>query len=1345
MDISFSDYAQSELAGSINMDVDDIIISNAPPASQGQLEMRPSVLVLNNLLRRNSIGSGEWTHLVKQPDSFRCSITDHEQAGELYRAVWRYTEVGLSVMERRLSPVTRISIEVVLGAHQLVASRPAERDLIRAVLEVLMVDLRDTVSCNHLDAASLTCFILRTTRSTGCSQRYWFHWPALAVSNRELTAEWCAHHWASALQSHCARVVPRNTSSYVPMYGCTVTSEEPPMLLHWVADEQGGLHENTSQWFMENPQAANLCRVFHIGHDKLWPTQAALDEARVARLLPLLLSINPMGTRCLTFLSPRVGSMLMDDESKQRRGTIRRILENLGEHRRLRRTRSNEVGQHLYQMSTGADWAMRDWLQWVCNGDPRTTQESAELAFEWQSFAQRDLDMDPQSVLYEMVRQDNPTEVMERFLHNERSADHERRCAPDGMLFSVIGSATHHDLAQYIKHELQSVAVCTSMAGNGIWYIYNRTTHRWSFDPEGNEVLVACLRILYRLVDTLRTGMSDENAPRNPPNSKPSRSPFPVLANFPTDGYSDHDIQKAILVHLDGVIGDVRHMQAVVRYLGKLVMNRLFAEQLDVRHEHLVPFANGVLDLERLCLRKGKPADLLLRGPPYPWVDFPSTDADTEELERMLSQIFTDREVLSYFMEVGGTWLRRRNRFKHFYVFTGNTNGGKSLLFSLVKAAFASLCGLLPIQAITGKDSDASNHSDYLARTHGQALCVCNEPDSSTQMLMPEKVKVMTSDSDHLAVRHLYGSTRDMPIMWKLILLCNTPPMYTQLDDASVQRTQYIPCNSTFVGDGDAPANEELQYRQGRFPRRDIPPTRQRELSRRLMCMFFSAYCHHGMQNTTYALAPPRRIRLESDRHLQELSVFRMYLRVFLRPCGTVTASALSIRAHQALTQATQRILMLHETWLDLGNNRANFGWTREWSDFDAAARNPNVVGSPGWVRCQCVHLLRFVFQESGQRTELEGLRGSAARRDLWLPLVIPYVDAVFVADQFNRYRKQQRVYLNRNLTNSANTFTTPSEQGEQQQQAQNQSQKKSQCVSLGSRMRLDRTLVRNVMREVTSSDPDGDRFIGRVFLGPNNRMVSDNDTQTGMMLDRVLALACRNWYRRFRAPMAHASLVTRVMMQRCVQAIIRRSQYPKLVGLPAERIKTSFIPDDWEKMVNGNDGAVLSDEDSDEGEDVMYDLLPDMQTVLPVQTKGYCNPRRTRNMSEFRLSRCILFPCEDIPESIVSLPRPGTGAMKENPIDWSCPITTDEAESLIITENFWESVELKQAIEASRIVSFQPGYSGVGKFRACAKDSIRDCTEEEHDGSSSLAFYLGPDTRLCLGSSTTVSARPSL
>ena len=66
-------------------------------------------------------------------------------------------------------------------------------------------------------------------------------------------------------------------------------------------------------------------------------------------------------------------------------------------------------------------------------------------------------------------------------------------------------------------------------------------------------------------------------------------------------------------------------------------------------------------------------------------------------------------------------------------------------------------------------------------------------------------------------------------------------------------------------------------------------------------------------------------------------------------------------------------------------------------------------------------------------------------------------------------------------------------------------------------------------------------RFIGRVFLGPNNQMISDNDTQTGMMLDRVLAMACRLWFRRFRAAVAHPGLITRAMMQPRVCTAPRR------------------------------------------------------------------------------------------------------------------------------------------------------------------------------------------------------------
>ena len=68
---------------------------------------------------------------------------------------------------------------------------------------------------------------------------------------------------------------------------------------------------------------------------------------------------------------------------------------------------------------------------------------------------------------------------------------------------------------------------------------------------------------------------------------------------------------------------------------------------------------------------------------------------------------------------------------------SGNTNGGKSLFMSLLNLAFETLCGVLPVTALTGRQTDPSSQNDYLARTHGMSFCVCHEPDSTTQQIYP--------------------------------------------------------------------------------------------------------------------------------------------------------------------------------------------------------------------------------------------------------------------------------------------------------------------------------------------------------------------------------------------------------------------------------------------------------------------------------------------------------------------------------------------------------------------------------------------------------------------------------
>ena len=87
---------------------------------------------------------------------------------------------------------------------------------------------------------------------------------------------------------------------------------------------------------------------------------------------------------------------------------------------------------------------------------------------------------------------------------------------------------------------------------------------------------------------------------------------------------------------------------------------------------------------------------------------------------------------------------------------------------SIMKQAFSTLCGLLSILAITARESDPSGHTDYLARTQGLAMCVCHEPDCGSQVILPDRVKAMTSDSDHLSVREIYGTSRDIPITFIL-------------------------------------------------------------------------------------------------------------------------------------------------------------------------------------------------------------------------------------------------------------------------------------------------------------------------------------------------------------------------------------------------------------------------------------------------------------------------------------------------------------------------------------------------------------------------------------------------
>lgn len=808
-----------------------------------------------------------------------------------------------------------------------------------------------------------------------------------------------------------------------------------------------------------------------------------------------------------------------------------------------------------------------------------------ELLMQWRTFGVRQHSLVAGMMrLRCMLQQDSIGQPLrwKTFLEKERTADHGTRGC-NNKTVQQMGSMTHMDIAHYLSHELRYRVVCSSNLGRGIWYYYRPRLHRWELDKEGTHVLLMIHHLMHKYVDELRdqSDVSDATmttASNAVPSSllprAPSRLP-PVhrLVNSTGVVPDSVELQQEIIIHLDGISGDIRQLQSLLRALAALLHDETFSSRLDTTHEHLIPFANGVLDLQERRLRPGRPDDMLLRGPSYDWVDYDGCDVYIQEVERILTTIFPDRSVRDFFLDVGATMLRRRNRFKHFYILTGGTNGGKSLLMSLMRSAFGNLAGQMPIEALTRRGTDASTQTDYLARTAGQAFVVCNEPDGSTDLIQVDRLKQLVSDSDRLSVREMYSQQKEMTITYKLIMPCNTPPGFSTLDTATRERAQFnpagftpresrrrLPCLSTFVNETEAASTMEQQFRDRRFvARRDIDNEKTEHMGRRLMFILYTRYVTRCMWRPSYTLIPPLRIQQEKTLQLQELTVFKKWLTAFLRPCSMLEHRTVSARDNRTLIRAVQTMLDAQDLWDTQHPDLAGLQW---WQLPKEVRDNVHDIGSPGWVRCQSVHMFYFMSQRGGD-TRMTGVCTSEP-----LELVhvqCPFVGADVVVEAFSRFRRQSRTSVGRAPVNRVNTATAaPNDDSSTPTEADNASSSNrsgSHYVNLSSRQRLDRGLVRGLIQEVIGQEAIEDNYIGWVLL--SERASTSCNSPGSAMIDGAMEIVMRRWYGRYHCPPPHLICMKEKELRAAMGAFAGTSGVTLVETIELEENFTKHIPDE--------------------------------------------------------------------------------------------------------------------------------------------------------------------------------------
>lgn len=227
---------------------------------------------------------------------------------------------------------------------------------------------------------------------------------------------------------------------------------------------------------------------------------------------------------------------------------------------------------------------------------------------------------------------------------------------------------------------------------------------------------------------------------------------------------------------------------------------------------YLVATPNGILNLQDMKFRDGKPGDNIRTVIPIKWEGI---NAHAPLWEKTLLEIFDgNQEIVDYVQRVFGYCLSGLTKYHHLWVLEGKKGrNGKSLIFKILKHVLGELIGILDRELLLDKKHPRQSGSaapDILT-LRGKRMAFLMETGEGRKF-DAGKLKLL-SGGDPLHGRGLYS--RDYSIfenMAKLFVLTNSRPHISGSDYAAWQRIILLPFNISFVPDPnpDPKKNERL-------------------------------------------------------------------------------------------------------------------------------------------------------------------------------------------------------------------------------------------------------------------------------------------------------------------------------------------------------------------------------------------------------------------------------------------------------------------------------------------------------------------------------------------------------
>lgn len=307
--------------------------------------------------------------------------------------------------------------------------------------------------------------------------------------------------------------------------------------------------------------------------------------------------------------------------------------------------------------------------------------------------------------------------------------------------------------------------------------------------------------------------------------------------------------------------------KSVLEELLILYYDPTFISKLD-EARHLVCFDNGVLDMNSMIFRQGRPEDYISLSTNINYIEYDENNETIKDVYDFIRTILPEQDMFTYVLKFLASCLAGHSPDEKIHIWTGSGSNGKSLLINLMMLTIGTYSTTLSISLLTQRRAASNAATPELADTKGRRFAVFQEPDNNDSINVGF-MKELTGN-DKIKARKLFRDPIEFYPQFKPVLTCNRLPNIPSNDGGTWRRIRVTPFEMKFVDN----------------PKEDYERVIDRKLKEKLPLWreaFMSILIHQYTIYKTEGIVEPQKVLQYTKRYESESDIYSDFIAGMIR------------------------------------------------------------------------------------------------------------------------------------------------------------------------------------------------------------------------------------------------------------------------------------------------------------------------------------------------------------------------------------------------------------------------------------------------------------------------------